>query len=247
MSLIKQFKETMIKYGLEWFGRYYGTYKGIVVSNEDPDFLGRLQLKVPPLFGDQELEKWSWSVGMFSGAQTGFVALPKPGDTVWVQFENGDPAHPIWMYGWFGDGDMPEEAKHPDKKSYVFQTTDKQRLYFNDEEGFVRIISKAGTTVEINDAGVHLGTETESAEPIVLGDKNFDQHTLVKDEFVSLYQNLIQFCDTQFMAATSTPILSPLKPGYLTLKLALTMAKAIINTSWPDKIEATKSTKNTTD
>jgi hypothetical protein len=75
---------------------YPGVYRGTVFSNKDPLNQGRLRLKVPQLFADSHTE-WAWPINI-SGVQ---VPLPDVGQGVWVMFEGGDPAYPVW-HGVFG-------------------------------------------------------------------------------------------------------------------------------------------------
>lgn len=120
MSLLKDFKRKLTQYGLEWFGRYYGSYKGVVVDAADPEKLGRLKLRVPDVYGDNLLDEWALSKGVMSTKGGGIWMMPKEGDTVWVEFENGDPEYPIWNYGWFSEEDGPEERG---EENYVIKTS----------------------------------------------------------------------------------------------------------------------------
>ena len=81
--------------------RFFGTYRGTVVDNNDPLGRNRLRLKVPQILGDLSTE-WSWAV-IPSGAS---FSVPKIGDGVWVQFEGGDASFPIWV-GTFTSTEQP--------------------------------------------------------------------------------------------------------------------------------------------
>ena len=48
---------------------YYGKYRGIVTENDDPQKQGRLKVKIPKLFGDEELE---WAYPCIQFASSGF-------------------------------------------------------------------------------------------------------------------------------------------------------------------------------
>jgi hypothetical protein len=76
--------------------RFYGVYRGVVYSSDDPLNLYRLQLKVPQILADQHTE-WAWPVEK-PGIST---SIPSVGQGVWVMFEGGDPSYPIWT-GTFG-------------------------------------------------------------------------------------------------------------------------------------------------
>lgn len=70
---------------------HYGKYRGMVVNNVDPQRVGRLQVEVPAVLGTG-VPAWALPC-LQPGAP---VELPPPGASVWVEFEGGDPACPIW-------------------------------------------------------------------------------------------------------------------------------------------------------
>jgi type VI secretion system secreted protein VgrG len=69
--------------------RYPGVVPARVVSNDDPDNSGRIQVQ----FYWQEANQTQWMSMMapHAGANRGFMFLPEIGDEVWVAFEEGDP------------------------------------------------------------------------------------------------------------------------------------------------------------
>lgn len=72
-------------------GRFFGMYRGVVVSNSDPQGKGRLKLKVPQVLLD-EVTGWADPV-----TQPGVLrTTPAVGEGVFVVFEGGDPSFPIW-------------------------------------------------------------------------------------------------------------------------------------------------------
>lgn len=80
--------------------RYYGKYCGTVVDNADPTRCARLKVRVPSVLGE-EVEVWAKPCARFARGSGGFLAgsvgfLPEPDSSVWVEFEAGDPGHPIW-------------------------------------------------------------------------------------------------------------------------------------------------------
>lgn len=81
---------------------YPSIYKGVVTQTADPEGLGRLKAQVPQLFGPQETD-WAWP------AQPNIRSIVslEPGDPVWIMFESGDPAHPVWLGTWLKTGATP--------------------------------------------------------------------------------------------------------------------------------------------
>jgi hypothetical protein len=81
--------------------------RGTVVSNIDPQQIGRLQVQVP---GVLDAPAFAMPCVPYAGPGVGFVALPPVGANVWVEFENDDPALPIWTGCFWGAGDVPTGA-----------------------------------------------------------------------------------------------------------------------------------------
>lgn len=104
--------------------KFYGLYRGTVVSNKDPLKKRRLKLKVPQVLG-QEVTDWSWGL---DSASTKFDA-PAVGQGVAVLFEGGDPSFPIWV-GTFGK--TQGSAKHGLIKAYSGSTTGLVTSSFSD-------------------------------------------------------------------------------------------------------------------
>ena len=98
--------------------RYYGKYRGFVVSNEDPEQLGRLQVTVPSVLGDALVTGWAMPCVPYGGAPNqGMLMLPDRGGGVWVEFEEGDLEFPIWTGTfWAMPGGETERPKANDDK-----------------------------------------------------------------------------------------------------------------------------------
>jgi hypothetical protein len=86
----------------------YGKYRGIVRDNVDPLRLGRVTARVPAVLGD-ETTGWALPCAPYAGDGVGSFTVPPVGAGVWIEFEGGNPDHPIWVGGWWGDGQTPSE------------------------------------------------------------------------------------------------------------------------------------------
>lgn len=274
MSFIKQFTAKLQEEGLETFGRYYSIYAGIIVDNEDPEFLGRLKIKVPQLH-DEAPENWAMPRGMFCGTGIGFFCIPNKNDMVWITFLNGDPEYPIWEYGWFGKGDMISGVKNNENKptKMVWASTSGHRIELDDKKGEETFLikDKEGNTTTMNKDGVvmedkfghkivmndkaislvssdkvSLGTQNGSAEPGVLGNKNADVLTQIVSQLQNICTALTTFATTQATAAGAVPFTAGLVAGYTTLGTAIGMVSGALG-SFNSLITATKSNKNSLD
>ena len=69
---------------------HFGIYRAVVTNIADPLHTRRLQVLILAVLGEQPV----WAEPC---VPPGSRSLPKAGSTVWVQFEAGDPARPVWV------------------------------------------------------------------------------------------------------------------------------------------------------
>ncbi len=139
--------------------QYFGKYRGMVLNNIDPMQMGRLLVQVPDVSG---LGPSSWAMPCFpaTGRQMGVWALPQIGTGVWVEFEQGDPDHPIWSGCWFGSAaEVPALALNgnPASPSVVLQTGLQNTLMISDlpgPTGGILLKTTTGAFISINDVGI---------------------------------------------------------------------------------------------
>lgn len=111
-------------------GRYFGKYRGFVVNTEDPKLLGRVKTKVPAVLGNDDELGWALPAPNSGGAaNVGDVSIPNVGDLVWIEFEAGDTAYPVWSPGpWAlrdGASQVPKHGRgQPDLTDYSVREID---------------------------------------------------------------------------------------------------------------------------
>jgi len=141
--------------------RYYGKYRGVVLNNIDPMQQGRLQIQVPDVAG---LAPTTWAMPCvpIAGMQNGMVAPPMIGSGVWVEFEQGNPDHPIWVGCFWGSAaDIPALAlaSPPGIPAITFQTPLQNGLTISDlpgPTGGIMLKSATGATLIVNDTGIYI-------------------------------------------------------------------------------------------
>lgn len=148
-------------------GRYFGKYRGLVKDNKDPLKIGRLKVTVPAVPG--MAENWALPCAPYGGDQVGFYTMPPVGAKVWVEFEGGDPSHPIWTGCFWQADEVPTEVgDNSDDPSQVkvFKTR-VMTLWINDtdEQGKITLRFKddkasdpTTVTLVIDNTGVKLTT-----------------------------------------------------------------------------------------
>lgn len=152
MTTPSSVSESIQRYGLEAFGRYYGVLRGVVVRNDDPEERGRAQIYVSRNMGDAQIDVWVDPVLVGSGPDRGMFWPAEVGDFVWVFFDNGRANLPIaYMGGWktltSGKGKLSSEFSYktqtgangqktvigPDRRGFI--TRAGHRLVFDDTVG----------------------------------------------------------------------------------------------------------------
>lgn len=72
--------------------KFFGVYRGLVHSVNDPLDKGRIRIRIPQLFGDSPTE-WVWPTQVVSSR----FLPPAVNQGVWVMFESGNPNYPVWI------------------------------------------------------------------------------------------------------------------------------------------------------
>ncbi|MFF5923314.1 phage baseplate assembly protein V [Streptomyces flavochromogenes] len=96
---------------------FYGKYRGKVTSNTDPLMRGRVQVSVPAVLGKGRLS-WAEPCVPYAGRGVGLFAVPPEGANVWVEFEAGNPDHPILGGCFWGTGEAPASPAVPHVKMW---------------------------------------------------------------------------------------------------------------------------------
>lgn len=124
--------------------RKYGKYRGVVTKNEDELKRGRLEVRVPAVFGPSVVV-WAEACVPYAGKGVGFFAMPPVDAGVWVEFEGGDTSFPIWSGCYWADGEAPQGGA-PDIKCFK---TDSITLTLDDtnDEAILENSSNASITM----------------------------------------------------------------------------------------------------
>ena len=77
-----------------------------LVDNLDPKYLGRVRVEAPAVFGEGQ-SSWAMPCVPYLSPDLNIATIPPVGTGVWVTFEGGDPAYPVWMGGYFSPGEGP--------------------------------------------------------------------------------------------------------------------------------------------
>jgi uncharacterized protein involved in type VI secretion and phage assembly len=145
-------------------GQFIGKFRGTVLNNIDPEMRGRLLLSVPDVLS---LLPSTWAEPCVplagpTGPPMGVYMVPPIGAGVWVEFEQGDPDHPIWVgCRWGAPSDVPPLAKTglPISPNIVLQTAGQNALIISDlpgPTGGIMLKSLTGASIIVNDTGIYI-------------------------------------------------------------------------------------------
>lgn len=134
-------------------------YRAFVVDNDDPKKLGRVTLRVPEVFGANLVTDWAFAkigaIGSIGDNQKGEFKVPDKGDTVWCEFESGNPNYPVWTGVWYADNYKPPQLAlgTPDNTVVdVVHATGTAKDPYKAQYPFDRVIkTKSGHTIELDD------------------------------------------------------------------------------------------------
>ena len=141
--------------------KFYGKYRGTVVTNVDPEQRGRITAIVPDVLG-MVPSSWALPCVPIAGKQQGTYVLPQIGAGVWIEFENGDANHPIWTGGFWGvAAEVPALALagNPASPSIVLQTSLQNAIVISDlpgPTGGIMLKSTTGASIVVNDTGIYI-------------------------------------------------------------------------------------------
>jgi uncharacterized protein involved in type VI secretion and phage assembly len=91
----------------------------------------------------------------YAGSGVGFAFLPATGSGVWIEFEGGDVSYPIWVGGYWREGENPADASDTVR---VIVTAAPLKLEFDDDQGSITLSDANGNTVTLDNSGITLAS-----------------------------------------------------------------------------------------
>ena len=217
--------------------RFYGKYRGVVTDNDDDDKLGRIRANVPEVLGDIK-SPWALPCAPYAGPDQGLFTLPAVGAGVWIEFEAGDPARPIWVGTWWAEKEAPknEAADEAIPNRRIFKSESGLLLAFDDDAGKLSLSDKDGKnflTIEAQAGNLKLQATTKvvveapqielvdgATHPLVFGD---DLLTFL-NQMINIYQTHThpgEMALGVFPVTPMTPLppMTPATPSLLSVKV----------------------------
>ena len=140
---------------------FLGKFRATVSDNRDPEMRGRVRVKAPDVYGDNE-SGWAMPALPYTGKNVGLFLIPPTNASVWVEFEHGDPDYPIWAGGFWAVGEVPAS---PGVAEMKVLKTDTANITLDDTPGAggITIETKTGMKIKIDTTGIEITNGTGAA------------------------------------------------------------------------------------
>ena len=183
--------------GLEYLGRYYSTYRAIVINNNDELNMNRVHVYIPSVQNGIKiwaLPKSTTIGGCFHGLK---LTTPLVGEVVYIEFEGGDPLRPLWSYLGWATGETPDVLK--DNNSIGLVTPEGNKIYIKDIDGELYIQTNSKVNISI--------LEGPSLKMTQKGFTfNFGDNFSLKKTLTQILDAILQLTVTTGVGPSGTPI-----------------------------------------
>lgn len=183
--------------GLEYLGRYYSTYRAIVINNNDELNMNRVHVYIPSVQNGIKiwaLPKSTTIGGCFHGLK---LTTPLVGEVVYIEFEGGDPLRPLWSYHGWATGETPDDLK--DNNSIGLVTPEGNKIYIKDIDGELYIQTNSKVNISI--------LEGPSLKMTQKGFTfNFGNNFSLKKTLTQILDAILQLTVTTGVGPSGTPI-----------------------------------------
>lgn len=146
----------------------FGKYRGKVTKVGTGEDLGRIKALVPSVFGKDVESPWIEPVVPFAGKKHGLAFMPERDDGVWIEFEAGMIARPIWTGFFWAKDQMPKAATD---KVRVVATSHGHQIVLDDDKDEIRLEHGSGPSITITKDSITLQVKSKK---LVLDAKGLD-------------------------------------------------------------------------
>jgi uncharacterized protein involved in type VI secretion and phage assembly len=217
--------------------RQLGKFRGTVTDNNDPNNQGRIQARVPAVLQDVD-SGWALPAVPYAGPGVGTWAIPPVGGGVWIEFEGGDVAYPIWSGCWWAGDQRPQDQNGtkavPSLK--VLRSEDGLTVALDDDAHTISISDTNGSnyleiTVDQGTVKIEASAKVVIDAPIIQLVENSTHPLVFGDQLLTYLNQLVTLFNTHIHpgglalgALPVTPMLPavpfpPADPSLLSLKV----------------------------
>ncbi len=131
---------------------FWGKYRGTVTDVSDPLSLGRIKAEVPDVLGSGSSTGWALPAFPFAAPSHGLILIPEIGDHVWIEFEHGNPAFPVWT-GAFSETNLPALGLGTTR---ILVTSKGHRILIDDASNTLEFVNALGPEITMTDQEITL-------------------------------------------------------------------------------------------
>jgi len=132
--------------------RYLGKFAGVVMDNNDPDGLCRIDVSVPSVLTGST--GWCIPALPYAAPGTGQVAVPPVGASVWVEWPDGDLGKPpIWSGAAFTSGNGVPGAG---PNTILLVTPGGHKIEISDDSNAITLTASSGASITLGPDGITL-------------------------------------------------------------------------------------------
>ena len=149
-----------------------GLQIGIVVSNDDPDSEGRIQVKMPLVSVDGD-GTWARLATLDAGDDRGFYFYPEIGDEVVIGFFANDPRQAVVLGMLHSSAKSAPITPNNDNHEKGYVSREKMKMAFDDENLDMTLSTPAGNSIRLTEKEGGIVIEDQSGSVIKFLDRDF--------------------------------------------------------------------------
>lgn len=132
--------------------RYLGKFEGVVLDNDDPAGLCRIDVNVPSVMS--EPTGWCRPALPYAGDGVGLALVPPVGATVWVEWPGGDLGKPpIWTGAAWSSGNGVQGAG---PGTILLVTPGGHKIEVSDDNASITLTASGGASITLDSNGITL-------------------------------------------------------------------------------------------
>lgn len=124
--------------------KFFGKYRAIVTNNRDPENMGRVKVRCPKVLGEYE-SNWCTPCVPSAFNDGGFFYVPNVNETIWIEFEEGDPTKPIWAGSWWVPNRTPLQGANNVQDKIMLVSRNQHIIEIDDKNNTIIVKMKDGT------------------------------------------------------------------------------------------------------
>lgn len=128
--------------------KWFGKYRALVVNNKDPKKMGRVKVRCPSVLGEY-VSAWCTPCVPCAFNDGGLFYVPSVNETVWVEFEEGDPTKPLWTGGWWIPNRTPMQSDNTVENKIMLISRNQHIIEVDDKNNTIIIKMKDGTRLKL--------------------------------------------------------------------------------------------------